>query len=94
MCKIHYVGKSETSFNIRLNNHKKDTQKKTNVLEACKHSNNNWHTFSKHGKFITEQLRNINTIQTKTPKLRLRETKNFWVKKLKNVYTIWLKPRT
>ena len=27
MCKIRYVGKSETSFNIRLNNHSKDIKK-------------------------------------------------------------------
>ena len=27
MCKIQYVGKSETSFNIRLNNHRKDIKK-------------------------------------------------------------------
>ena len=73
MCKIQYVGKSETSFNIRLNNHKKDI-KKPNVIEACKHFNNNEHTFNKHGKFIIiEQLRNINTTPTETLKFRLKE---------------------
>ena len=72
MCNIQYVGKSET-FNIRLNNHKKDI-KKPNVIEACKHFNNNEHTFSKHGKFIIiEQLRNINTTPTETLKFRLKE---------------------
>ena len=65
MCKIQYVGKSETSFNIRLNNYRKDI-KKPNVIEASKHFNNNEHTFYKHGKFkIIEQLRNINTTQPK-----------------------------
>ena len=34
MCKIQYVGKSETSFNIRLNNHRKDI-KKPNAIEPC-----------------------------------------------------------
>ena len=51
MSKIQYVGKSEISFNIRLNNDRKDI-KKPNVIEACKYFNNNEHTFSKHDKFI------------------------------------------
>ena len=85
MCKIQYVGKSETSFNIRLSNHRKDI-KKPNAIEACKHFNNNEHTFSKHGKFIIiEQLRNINTTPTETLKLRLKERENFWIKKLKTL---------
>ena len=85
MCKIQYFGKSETSFNIRLNNHRKDI-KKPNAIEACKHFNNNEHTFSKHGKFIIiEQLRNINTTPTETLKLRLKERENFWIKKLKTL---------
>ena len=85
MCKIKYVGKSETSFNIRLNNHRKDI-KKPNAIEACKHFNNNEHTFSKHGKFIIiEQLRNISTTPTETLKLRLKERENFWIKKLKTL---------
>ena len=28
MCKIQYVEKSEASFNIKLNNHRKDIKKK------------------------------------------------------------------
>ena len=65
MSKIQYVGKSETSFNIRLNTHRKDI-KIPNAIEACKNFNNNEHSFTKHGKFIkTEQLRNIDTTPTK-----------------------------
>ena len=76
-CKIQYIRKSETSFNIRLNNHRKDI-KKPNAIEVCKHFNNNEHTFSNHGKFIIiEQLRNLNTTPTETLKLRLRERENF-----------------
>ena len=85
MCKIQYVEKSEASFNIRPNNHRKDL-KKPNAIQACKHFNKNEHTFSKHGKFIIiEQLRNINTSPTETLKLRLRERKNIWIKKLKTL---------
>ena len=69
MLKIQYVRKTETSFNIRLNNYSKD-----NVIEAFKRFNNNEHIFSKHGKFIIiEQLRNISTTPNETLKLKLRE---------------------
>ena len=85
MCKIQYVGISETLFNIRLNNHRKDI-KKQNATEAFKNFNNNEHAFSEHGKFIRiEQLRNINTTPTETLKLRLKERGNFWIKKLKTL---------
>ena len=85
MFKIQHVGKSETSFNIRLYNHRKDI-KKPNGIEACKHFNNNKNTFSKHGKFIIiEQLQNINITPTETLKLRLKERENFWIKKLKTL---------
>ena len=85
MCKIQYVGKSETSFNIRPNNHRKDI-KKPNAIEACKHFSSNENTFSKYGKFvITEQLRNINTTPTETLKLRLKEREHFWTKKRKTL---------
>ena len=57
LCKMQYIGKSETPFYIRLNNHRKDI-KHPNAIEACKHFNNWNHIFHKHGKFILmEQLR-------------------------------------
>ena len=65
---------------------KQERHKKPNAIEACKHFNNNEHTFSKHGKFIIiEQLRNINTTPTETLKLRLKERKKIWIKKLKTL---------
>ena len=86
MCKIQYVEKSETSFNIRLNNHRKDIKKTPKAIEACKHFNNNEHTFSKHGKFIIiKRLRNIVTTPTETLRLRLKERENFWIIKLKTL---------
>ena len=36
LCNKQYVGKAETTFNIRLNNHRKDT-KDTNAILACRH---------------------------------------------------------
>ena len=77
MCKIQYIGTSETSFNIRLHNHRKDI-KQPNAIESCNHFNNNQHTFSKHGKFIIiEQLRNISNTPTEKLQLTLRERQNF-----------------
>ena len=35
-CNKQYVGKVETSFNIRLNNHRKNV-KKVDAIMACKH---------------------------------------------------------
>ena len=75
MCKIQYVRKSETSFNITLNNHRKDI-KKPNAIETCKHFNNNEHTFSKHSKFIiVEQLQNISTTPPPLPPQKIKNTK-------------------
>ena len=39
LCKIQYVGKLETPFRIRLNNHRKDIRN-PNAIKACKHLNN------------------------------------------------------
>ena len=50
LCNKQYVGKAETSFNIRLNNYRKDV-KKTNAIMACKHLQQESHNFDKHAKF-------------------------------------------
>ena len=64
ICNIQYVGKSETPFNIRLYNHRKDV-KNPNAIPACKHFNRHDHDFNNHGKIIIkEQLRNIRTTTT------------------------------
>ena len=79
MYNIQYIGKSE-SFNIRLNNHRKD--KKPNTIEACKRFNNDGHKFSKHGKFII----NSYEIQTlRTLKVRQRDREKFLIKKPKTL---------
>ena len=50
-CKIQYIGKSETTFNLKLNNHMIDTKKPISIL-ACKHFQKPGHNFKKHAKFI------------------------------------------
>ena len=68
ICNIQYFGKSETPFNIRLNNHRKDV-KNSNAIPPCKHFNRHDHDFNNHGKnIIIEQLRNIRTISTEALK--------------------------
>ena len=42
ICQIQYVDKSETLFNIRLNNHRKDSKKKNSIV-ASKHFQSSSH---------------------------------------------------
>ena len=73
ICNIQYVGKSETPFNIRLNNHRKDV-KNPNAVPACKHFNRYDHDFKKHGKIIIiEHLKYIRATSTETLKERLKQ---------------------
>ena len=76
ICNIQYVGKSETPFNIRLNNHRKD----------IKHFKRHDHDFSNHGEIIIiEQLRNIRTTSTDILEERLIQRENFWIMKLETL---------
>ena len=49
--KIQYVGKAETEFNIRLNNHRKDVWK-PDAIPASRHSSRKNHNLNTHAKFI------------------------------------------
>ena len=51
LCKMEYVGKAEIAFNLRLNNHRKDTKNPNSIL-AWKHFQEKGHNFNKHAKFI------------------------------------------
>ena len=51
LCNKQYVGKAEIAFNIRLNNHRKDT-KNPNTILACRHFQQQGHNFNSHAKFI------------------------------------------
>ena len=85
LCNKQYVGKAETSFNLRLNNHRKDVKKPDSIM-ACKHFQKNGHNFNKHAKFIIiDQLTNT----TKSKEIltqRLIERENFWIQKLETLY--------
>ena len=52
-CKIQYVGKAETEFNIRLDNHRKDVWKPDAIPASC-HFSGKSHNFNTHAKFILD----------------------------------------
>ena len=77
-CKIQYVGKVETVFNMRLNNHRKDVWK-PDSMPASRHFSGKRHNFNTHAKFILiEQIRHIDIDKEKN-KERLKQRENFWI---------------
>ena len=84
ICKLQYVGKSEPPFNIRLNNHRKDSSSvKEETIVASRHFQNPGHKFNRDAKFtIIEKIKNsYMAIEDKRDLLRRRET--FWINKLR-----------
>ena len=83
LCNKQYVGKAQTAFNIRLNNHRKDTKNPNKIL-ACRHSQQQGHSFNNsHAKFIIiDKL--VNTSSSKDILWKwLMQQENFWIQKLK-----------
>ena len=66
---IQYVGKSDTAFNIRLNNHGKNV-KNPNATPAI-----HYHRSTK----------NIHTTSAETLKERLKQRENLWILKLETL---------
>ena len=55
ICQLHYAGKGETHFNIRLNNNRKDAKSQYSIL-VCKHCYKQDHDF-RHAEFtLIEQI--------------------------------------
>ena len=84
LCQMQYVGRAETAFNLRLNNHRKDTKKPNSIL-ACEHFQEQGHNFNKHAKFIIiDKLVNLHGSKEALRKiLVIRE--NFRIQKLKTI---------
>ena len=83
-CNKQYTGKSKTAFNLRLNNHQKDVNKR-NSLQADQHFRLPGHNFNKHAKFrLIEQLNDTN-IDKELLKHQLKKREDFWSIKLKNL---------
>ena len=83
LCKIQYVGKAETSFNIRLNNHRIDANgNNPKAIPASIHFKQPGHNFNKHAKFTL--IEQINT-DIDTIKIRLKRSEYFWILKLETL---------
>ena len=75
-CKIQYVGKAKTEFNIRLNNYRKDVWKPDAIFVSCHFSDIN-HNFNTHARFILiEQIRHVDAEKIKE---RLKQRDNLWI---------------
>ena len=66
LCNKQYTGKSETTFDLRLNSHRKDVNKR-NSPQANQHFRLPGDNFNKHVKFtlIEELLKGTTKIQAK-----------------------------
>ena len=83
LCKIQYVGKAETSFNIRLNNHRIVANgNNPKAIPASIHFKQPGHNFNKHAKFTL--IEQINT-DIDTIKIRLKRSEYFWILKLETL---------
>ena len=86
LCNKQYVGKAETSFDIRLNNHQKDVEK-VDAIMVCKHVQQESHSFSRRAKFtIIDQLTNT----SKCKEILIQqpiERENLCILKLETLYT-------
>ena len=85
ICNLQYVsvGKNETPFNFRLNNHRKDVKDPKAIL-ADKHFNKHVHSFNKHVRFtLIDRLTNTN-LDKEILRERLIQRENFWIQKLQN----------
>ena len=78
-CGKQYVGKSETPFNIRLNNHRKDVNSMTNTLSVSHHFRQANHSFNQDAKFtLIEQIKN-NKLDPLKARRTLEDHEDFWI---------------
>ena len=78
-CKIKYVAKSETPFNLRLNNHKKDVNS-SKAIPVCNLLKMRIHNFMKHAKFtLIENSMDISNVSKATLRLLLKQREDFWI---------------
>ena len=94
ICLLKYVGKSETSFHIRLNNHRKDS-KNTNPILACKYYQNLNHNSQRDGKFtLIEQITKTFTTLQERVTATSKETGKLLDSKNENTLSRWFESRT
>ena len=87
-CNIQYVGKSEPTFEIRLNNHRTDAYNPNankTIIPACKHFHADDHDFNRDAKFtIVETIQDKN-LPNKEKRSLLLKRENFWILLLKTL---------
>ena len=88
LCKIQYVGKAETPFDIRLNNHRKDTNgNNPKAIPASILFKQPGHNFNKYATFtLIEQINNTTNANIDTIKIRLKRREDFWILKLDTLH--------
>ena len=76
-CKIQYLGKAKTPFNI--NKHIKDADgKNPKVVPVSMHFKQPGHNFNKHAKFtLIEQINNTINTDINTIKIKLKKKSRF-----------------
>ena len=79
-CGKQYVGKSETPFNIRLNNHRNNVNSMTNTLSVSHHFRQADHSFNQDAKFTrSNRLKITNWTQLKLEEpLKIMKTFGFY----------------
>ena len=81
---IQYVGKTETYFNLRLNNHRKDAQKADGIL-ASRHFAMKDHIFNGDASFIIIEQIGKSPLTKETKKKLFKQRENFWIMKLEKL---------
>ena len=90
LCNMQYVRKTDTAFNLRLNNHRKNAKKPNSYL-AFTHFQGKGHNFNKHAKFIIidKMVNLLGSKEALQKVLVIREY--FWIQKLEVLVTFGLK---
>ena len=78
LCKIQYLGKAKTPFNI--NKHIKDADgKNPKVVPVSIHFKQPGHNFNKHAKFtLIKQINDTINTDINTIKIKLKKKADFW----------------
>ena len=83
LCRLQYIGKSETYFYLRLNNYRSEV-KKDNPSPSAKHFKLPGHNFDEHARFtIIEKIETPESITEKTRYIEQRE--DSWIRTLRTL---------
>ena len=95
-CGLQYIGKSESNFNMTLNDHRNHIRAEDNSCELTEHflQNKRSHSFERNVKImVIEQIRK-RTMPVEQKKELLRTREKFWQTKLGSIQPKGLNKRT